>query len=128
MPVLAHERGLPASVIGTILGAALLLGIYPFRPGAGAMASCSVLLGIAMGTVQPMVMSTMHRLVPEHRHGHAIAMRLIAVNLSSVTMPMVFGVAGLDLGVKAVFWIMGTAVGCGSRIAFQHRAVLLEKT
>lgn len=153
VPVLGHERGLSASVIGTILGAfavaaalvrvvlpmiagylrewvvvsaamastALLFAIYPLVQSAVAMAVCSVLLGLALGTVQPMLMSTLHQITPEHRHGEALALRVMAINGSSVLMPMLFGVAGTVVGIAGVFWFVGAAVGLGTRLAWGLR-------
>lgn len=154
VPVLGHERGLSASVIGTILGAfaiaaaavrvvlpllaarlkesvvitgamaatALLFGIYPLVQSPLAMGLCSVLLGTALGSVQPMVMSTLHQITPEHRHGEAVALRIMAINASSVAMPMLFGVAGTLVGIAGVFWTVGAAVGLGTRLAWNLRA------
>jgi predicted MFS family arabinose efflux permease len=151
VPVLGHERGLSASVIGTILGAfavaaaavrfvipvfaanlrewaviafamgatAVLFAIYPFMHAPLAMGLCSVLLGVALGMVQPMVLSTLHQITPEHRHGEAVALRIMAINASSVTMPMLFGVAGTFIGISGVFWVVGAAVGGGMRLAFK---------
>lgn len=91
-----------------MLTSALLLSIYPFLTIFAAMALCSALLDMALGTVQPMVMSTLHQIMAEHCQGDAIAMRWMAVNLSSVTMPVVFSFAGSIIGVNAVFWMMGS--------------------
>ena len=154
VPVLGHERGLSASVIGTILGAfavaatlvrvalpmvaarlkewavvsgamvatAVLFAIYPFLHSPLAMGMCSVLLGTALGTVQPMIMSTLHQITPEARHGEAVALRIMAINGSSVAMPMLFGVAGAVIGISGVFWAVGLAVGAGTRLAWGLKA------
>jgi MFS family permease len=151
LPVLGHERGLSASVIGSILGAfaiaaalvrvvlpliaahlrewaviagamvatALLFGIYPLLHDPLAMGLCSVLLGLALGSVQPMIMSMLHQITPEHRHGEAVALRIMAINASSVTMPMLFGLAGAAIGISGVFWITGAIVAASSRLAFR---------
>ncbi len=153
VPVIGHERGLSASVIGTILGGfaiaaalirllipaiagylkewaviagamaatAVLFGIYPLLQTALAMGICSVLLGVALGTVQPMVMSTLHQITPEHRHGEAVALRVMAINASSVAMPMLFGLAGTFIGIGGVFWFVGAVVGLGTRLAWGLR-------
>jgi MFS family permease len=153
VPVLGNDRGLSASVIGSILGAfavaaavvrvllpmiaahirertmitgamgatALLFGIYPLVHSALAMGICSVLLGVALGCVQPMVMSMLHQITPEHRHGEAVALRMMAINASSVAMPILFGVAGTVIGVAGVFWFTGAAVGLGTRLAWGLR-------
>jgi dipeptide/tripeptide permease len=45
----------------------------------------------------------------------------MAINASSVLMPLLFGTAGAVVGVSAVFWTVGLAVGAGSRFAWQLR-------
>ena len=149
VPVLGHERGISASVIGSILGAfaiaaalirvalpivaaripewkmvtgsmamtAVLFAIYPFMHSAIGMGVCSVLLGVSLGVVQPMIMSTIHQITPEHRHGEALAMRLMAINASSVAMPLLFGLTGAAIGISGVFWTVGAIVGAGTRLA-----------
>jgi MFS family permease len=151
VPVLGHERGIPASVIGTILGGfavaaalirlampllaarlrewvviatamgatALLFGIYPLMQTALGMGACSILLGTSLGSVQPMVMSMLHQITPEHRHGEAVALRIMAINASSVTMPILFGMAGSVIGISGVFWVVGAMVGGGCRFAWR---------
>lgn len=150
VPVLGFERGISASVIGSILGAfalaaaairlvmpmlaahlrewkvlafamlstAVLFGVYPLMRSALAMGVCSVLLGFVLGMVQPMIMSMLHQMTPEARHGEALGLRLMAINASSVMMPMLFGSAGALVGIAAVFWVTGAMVGLGSRLAW----------
>ncbi|MEP6966372.1 MAG: MFS transporter [Polaromonas sp.] len=150
VPVLGFERGISASVIGSILGAfavaaavirmvmplvaahlrewrvlafsmlstAVLFAAYPLMPTALTMGLCSVLLGFALGMVQPMIMSMLHQITPEHRHGEALGLRLMAINASSVLMPMLFGSAGALVGIAGVFWVTGAMVGAGSRLAW----------
>jgi MFS family permease len=85
------------------------------------MGACSVLLGFSLGSIQPMIMSTLHQITPEHRHGEALGLRLMAINGSSVLMPLLFGAVGSLVGVSAVFWFVGSVVGGGSRLAWQLR-------
>ncbi|MFN3732323.1 MFS transporter [Comamonas testosteroni] len=148
VPILGHERGLPASVIGSILGAfaiaaavirmlmpiitrhltesQVVLGAmvaacalfiaYPFMPGAWSMGACSVLLGVVLGSVQPMVMSMIHQITPPERHGEALGLRMMAINGSSVLMPVLFGSLGTVVGVSALFWAVGGLVAVSSRL------------
>lgn len=150
VPVLGHERGLSATVIGSILGAfalaatairvlmpwlaahlresvvigsamgatALLFAVYPLVHAAWAMGALSILLGLALGSVQPMIMSSLHQMTPHHRHGEALGLRAMAINGSSVVMPLLFGSVGALVGVGAVFWIVGAVVGAGSPLAW----------
>jgi dipeptide/tripeptide permease len=66
-----------------------------------------------------MIMSMLHQITPHHRHGEALGLRLMAINASSVVMPLLFGVAGSLVGVAVVFWAVGAVVGAGSRMALQ---------
>ena len=150
VPVLGFERGISASVIGSILGAfavaaavvrmllpfvaahlrewrvlagamlitASLFVVYPFTRSALTMGVCSVLLGFTLGTAQPMIMSMLHQITPEARHGEALGLRLMAINASSVLMPMLFGWTGAVIGIAGVFWVTGAVVGAGSRTAW----------
>jgi MFS family permease len=104
-----------------MIATAAIYAVYPLVHTAAGMAVCSVLLGIALGTVQPMIMSMLHQITPHHRHGEAVGMRLMVINASSVAMPMLFGAAGTVVGIGAVFWAMALMVGAGSRLAFGLR-------
>ena len=153
VPLIGHERGFNASVIGAILGGfaiaaavirivmpvfaarlrenaviasamlttAAVFAVYPFMSGAWAMGACSVVLGLALGSVQPMVMSTLHQITPDARHGEALGLRLMTINASSVAMPLFFGSLGAVVGVSALFWAVGLVVGASSRLAFGLR-------
>ena len=118
MPWLAaHLR--ESVVIGTaMVCTAGLFAVYPLVQAAWAMGALSVLLGLALGSVQPMIMSTLHQITPRHRHGEALGLRAMAINGSSVVMPLLFGSAGVVVGVAGVFWVVGAVVGLGSRLAW----------
>ena len=148
VPILGHERGLSASVIGSILGAfaiaaaairllipllserlsewkvvmtamvgaCALFVLYPFMPNAWAMMACSICLGLVLGSVQPMVMSMIHQITPQHRQGEALGLRMMAINGSSVMMPVLFGSIGTVVGVSALFWAVGAIVGGSARL------------
>jgi hypothetical protein len=61
-----------------------------------------------------MVMVMLHHVTPDGRHGESIAFRSIAINLSSTAMPLIFGLAGVAVGVGSLFWMVGGAVAAGS--------------
>lgn len=154
LPILGYERGLSASVIGTLLGifavaatvvrlfmpmvaarlrewaviaaamvsAAILYAVYPLLPSPLPMGLCSILLGLSLGSVQPMIMSWLHQITPVHRQGEALGLRLMSINLSSILMPMVFGTVGAAIGVASVFWAVSATVACGTRAAWKLKA------
>lgn len=155
VPLLGHERGVPASAIGTVLGAfaiaaasvrltipwiihrlrewvmitgavalaGVVLIAYPFTSSLLAMCLCSALLGMALGSVQPMALSMLHHLTPAHRQGEALGIRLIFVNASTLSMPLLLGTVGGLAGVSGVFWIMGGLVTLGSHVGVRLRHV-----
>lgn len=121
MPVFAAHLREHVVVSGAMVLTAMLFVVYPFMQSALAMGACSVALGLALGSVQPMIMSTLHQITPEARHGEALGLRLMAINASSVAMPMLFGSVGAVVGVSVVFWSVGLAVGMGVRPAWRLR-------
>ena len=79
------------------------------------------MLGVALGSVQPMVMSTLHQITPHDRHGEAITLRSMTINFSSAVMPLLFGALGAAVGASTLFWLMSAAVGSGSWQALRVR-------
>lgn len=157
VPVFGHERGLTASVIGTllgtfavsatairlftpwigvhwkewqlILGANLLAGtifcVYPLMSSPLGMGVCSAIAGMALGFVQPMVMSLLHQITRAPRRGQAVAMRIMMVKTSGVGMPALFGLGGALMGASGVFWLVGAGVLtlCWVGIGLRHAQV-----
>lgn len=125
MPWLAEHLRERVVISGAMLATAVLFGTYPFMPSALGMGLCSVLLGLVLGSVQPMIMSTLHQITPADRHGEALGLRLMSLNGSSVAMPLLFGSIGAAVGVSLVFWVVGAVVGLGSPVAWKLRAPTL---
>ncbi|TFZ05643.1 MFS transporter [Ramlibacter henchirensis] len=116
-PLVAAQLREWAILVGAMAATAFLFGIYPLMHDPLAMGLCSVLLGLTMGSTQPMVMSLLHQLAPEHRYGQAVAMRVVVINVSSVGIPILSGLAGAVVGAAGVFWAAGLMVGAGTRLA-----------
>ena len=126
VPALAH-RLREERVLGVaMLCVAAVFAVYPLVHAESLMAVCAVLLGLALGSVQPMIMSTLHHITPADRHGEAIALRSMTINFSSALMPLLFGALGAMVGASALFWLMGAAVGAGSWPARRVAAVPLR--
>lgn len=117
IPVLAHRLREPQVLVGAMLGAALMFALYPLAPNALLMGVCSVGLGLVLGAVQPMVMSTLHQITPPERQGEALGLRMMAINASSSVMPLLFGGAGALAGASALFWAAAVFAGGGSTVA-----------
>jgi hypothetical protein len=64
------------------------------------------LLGVALGSVQPMVMATLHQAAPPDRHGQAIALRMFFTNAATIAMPVGFGLLAVATTNAAPMWLM----------------------
>ena len=117
IPTLAHRLRESTVLVGAMLWTAAVFAVYPFVRTPWAMGTCAVLLGFALGSVQPMIMATLHQITPHDRHGEAIGLRSMTINFSSAVMPLLFGLGGAALGAASLFWVMAAAVGAGSYAA-----------
>jgi len=114
IPFMSHRLREHQVLVGAMLLTTLVFCVYPLVHSAWLMALCAAVLGLAMGSVNPMIMTTLHHLTPSDRHGEAIALRSMTINTSSALMPLLFGAAGAAIGASTLFWVMGAAVGAGS--------------
>lgn len=124
MPLVASRLQEWATIAGAMLVAAAVFAVYPLLPTAWAMGLGSVVLGTALGVVQPMVMSALHQITPPERHGEALGLRMMTVTAAAVAIPVMFGSGSALLGSAGVLWIMSTALGLGSRAAWSLRGAL----
>ncbi len=114
IPFLAHRMSELTVLRAAMLGTALVFAAYPLAPNAWLMGLCAALLGISLGSVQPMVLSMLHHLTPDKRHGEALALRSMIMNMASTAMPLLFGATGALAGASLLFWVVGAGVGGGS--------------
>jgi MFS family permease len=114
IPLLAHRLSERQVLTYAMLWVGCVLLIYPLASSPLSMAACAVLLGVALGSSQPMVMTSLHQITPPQRHGEVIALRTLVIGLSGTLMPLGFGVLGAALGASSLFWMMGLLMGAGS--------------
>jgi MFS family permease len=117
IPHIAHRLHETTVLRCAMVGSGLVFVLYPLAPNPLLMGLCSVLLGVTLGSVQPMVMAMLHHLTPDNRHGEALAFRSMAINTSSTVLPLIFGATGAVVGAAVLFWVVGGAVGAGSWLA-----------
>jgi MFS family permease len=107
---------------GAMVLVALVFAAYPLAHSAVQMCACAVWLGLALGSVQPMIMTALHHLAPPDRQGEAIALRSAIINLSSSVLPMAFGVVGAALGATLLFRGMAVVLMLGLPLALRLEA------
>lgn len=79
------------------------------------------LLGLGLGSAQPMVMSLIHLAAPAGRAGEAVGVRTTVMNASHVALPLAFGALGTAVGLVPVFWTLAACMGAGSAYSSRHR-------
>lgn len=105
-----------------VLAWALIVGgasylVFPYAQSAATLAALSFVLGLGLGSGQPMVMSLLHAYAPPERIGEAVGLRMSLIQMSSVAVPLLFGAVGSSLGLTPVFWSMGACLVSGGLLA-----------
>jgi MFS family permease len=84
--------------------------VYAWLPGVPGMLVGSAVLGLALGSVQPMVLSMLHQVTPSDRHGQALGLRMLVTNGATIVMPAAFGLLAAATVPAAPLWLMGSLV------------------
>lgn len=91
-----------------MLLATAMLAVYAWLPGTPGLMLGSALLGLALGSVQPMILATLHQVTPADRHGQALGLRSLATNGATVAMPIGFGLLAAGTVAAAPLWLMAS--------------------
>ncbi len=95
--------------------------LFPFFQNPWALAAISFLLGLGVGTGQPLSMNLIYNLAPSNRTSEAAGVRVTVNHCTHVTIPLVFGGIGSAFGFAPVF--LGNAVMLLTGGLINHRAV-----
>jgi MFS family permease len=102
--------------------ATLVLLAYAWLPGSWGLMLGSGVLGLALGSVQPMILATLHQVTPADRHGQALGLRMLLTNAATIVMPLSFGLLAAASATAAPMWLMA-----GLLIAAQWPARALRR-
>jgi MFS family permease len=94
------------SILIAITLATVTLLVYAWLPGTLGMMLGSAVLGLALGSVQPMVLSMLHQAAPPERQGQALALRMMFTNAATIAMPLMFGLLAAATTDAAPMWLM----------------------
>lgn len=114
LPTISKWVGEKQIITTSFLVTAGAMVAYSWCRSALAMGACSVLMGMALGSVQPLVMVLLHRTTPAARHGEALGLRTLFISASSTVLPLLLGAAGAVIGISGLFWIGGAVVALGT--------------
>ena len=122
MPVLAR-RFSPWQVLLTALaitGVGYLL--FPLVHDLTLLMLLAFLLGLGLGTSQPMVLALLYSGTPPGRVGEGLGLRQTLINTAQTAVPLFFGAAGAAIGILPVFWVIAAAMFGGAWVVrAQHQ-------
>lgn len=84
---------------------------YPWLEGFRLMLVGSACLGMSLGSVQPMLLSSIHQVTPDGRQGQALGLRSMALNGINLVMPSSFGLIANLSSSALPMSIMGILLG-----------------
>ena len=108
-------------LIGALLTAGVSFFLLPFANNVAHMMALMFLLGLGLGSPQPMLLTLLHESAPAGRAAEALGLRTTLINGSQTVMPLIFGAVGAALGMMPVFWTMSAALVFGSFYARRAR-------
>jgi MFS family permease len=88
------------------VGAALALGGMTFTDDVVVLGVLCAVIGAGLGFGQPLSMTIVVQLVPDHARATALAIRLTGNRLGQVAAPAAAGVIAGNAGAGAVFWLL----------------------
>jgi MFS family permease len=104
--------------IGAVAAAAALVGMT-VTDEVWVLAILSIVAGFGMGFGQPLSMTLVVQLVPEHAKSTALAVRLTGNRVGQVATPSAAGLIAGNAGASPVFWLLG-GILAASALAIQR--------
>lgn len=119
MPSISSRYSEWKVLIGALVLSVMCYLLFPFMQQASSLMLLAAVLGLALGSCQPNVLSIMLHASPVGRTAEVVGIRATIGNASQVALPLLFGAVGATLGLFAVFWGMGAMIGVGIPLAWR---------
>jgi MFS family permease len=121
IPWIARQGNEARMLTAALVCAGTVYLAFPFLTSAAALGALSFVLGLALGSGQPVVLSLLHAHAPPGRVGETVGMRMSLMQTMAVAVPLVFGALGSSIGILPVFWSVGVFLGTGGYYARRSR-------
>jgi MFS family permease len=102
----------------TISGTCYLL--FPFATTVPPLLLLSFVLGLGLGSAQPVIMSLLYEASPPGRQGEAVGLRTSLLNGSHTLIPLASGAGSAAFGMTPVFWVLAACLLGGAWFARQQ--------
>lgn len=117
MPAIARRVTEQQVLHSALVVAGCVYLVFPFSTSVAGLLLLSFVLGLALGSGQPMVLALLHTHAPPGRMGEAAGVRMSLVQSMAVAVPLVFGALGASVGIAPVFWSVGAGLVTGGFLA-----------
>jgi predicted MFS family arabinose efflux permease len=104
MQELARRFGETGVLTGSLFIAAATYALFPLLSGVPMLVLTAFLLGLGLGSAQPLTIMLTYHHAPPGRSGEALGMRLTVNKITQISIPLVFGGIGAVFGLAPVFW------------------------
>ncbi|HZT64116.1 MAG TPA: MFS transporter [Burkholderiales bacterium] len=107
---------------GSLFVAAVTYAMFPFLSGVPMLVMTAFLLGLGLGSAQPLTIMLTYHHAPEGRSGEALGMRLTVNKITQIAIPLVFGGIGAVFGLAPVFWANAAFLFVGGMLSTRDRS------
>ena len=93
---------------------------FPLAQSVPPLLLLSFVLGLGLGSAQPVIMSLLYAASPPGRQGEAVGLRTSLLNGSHTLIPLASGAASTAVGMVPVFWVLAACLLGGAWFARQQ--------
>lgn len=108
------------TITGAMSIACIAYALFPLADSAPLLMALAFMLGLGLGSTQPMVLSLIHDVTPPNRTGEAMGIRSTIMNLSHTVLPLLLGGMGTALGVGPAFATVSACFAAGGWFSFRR--------
>lgn len=91
--------------------------LFPFAQSVAQLMLLSFVLGLGLGSAQPVIMSLLYATSPPGRQGEAVGLRTSLLNGSHTLIPLASGAGSAAVGMTPVFWVLAACLLGGAFFA-----------
>ena len=91
--------------------------LFPWAQSVPPLLVLSFVLGLGLGSAQPVIMSLLYAASPPGRQGEAVGLRTSLLNGSHTMIPLASGAASTAVGMAPVFWVLAACLLGGAWFA-----------
>jgi MFS family permease len=102
---------------GSLFIASAAYALMPFLSELPLLVLLAFMLGLGLGSAQPLTIMLTYEHAPEGRSGEALGMRISVNKVTQIAVPLIFGGIGSAFGVPPVFWANAAFLLIGGAIS-----------